>query len=266
MPNRHGKKLSALALFVATLGLVMFAGSPGYAARPSADLPAAANNPVSSRQVTALPASLSASVITYAQRGEGVIRITTRVCGTSRNWQAVAAANGIRPPVYLVLLGQRMSVTCTSTATTSGSKSSSSSGATTVTSSGWVRPLTGCVVSPFGVQRPGHIHAGVDIHAGYGVAIHAIAAGTVTVGYQAGGAGNWTAINHGNGIWSVYMHQSRYAVTSGHVAAGQVIGYVGSTGNASGPHLHFEIHTAGLWHGKVDPVPFMRNHGAALSC
>lgn len=238
----------------------LFGPAAAHAAMPSAD---GMVSSVASRQIHAV--SSTATIVTYAQRGEGVIRITTRVCGNAANWKAVAAANGIKAPVYLVLLGQRIAVTCAPGSASSASSSGKSSSTPPASSSGWFRPVSpGCISSPFGVPRPGHIHAGDDLRASYGTPIHAIAAGTVTVGYQAGGAGYWTAINHGGGVWSVYMHQSRYAVRSGWVAAGQVIGYVGATGNAQGPHLHFEIHTAGLWHGKVDPAVFMRNHGVTL--
>ena len=61
---------------------------------------------------TATVADVAAAASTFARPGEGVIRITSRVCGNANNWRNVAAANGIRPPTYLVLLGQRLSVAC----------------------------------------------------------------------------------------------------------------------------------------------------------
>lgn len=133
-------------------------------------------------------------------------------------------------------------------------------------SSGWTAPVNACVGSPFGEQRSGYTHQGVDLLASYGTPIHAAAAGTVSVAYQAGGAGNYTMINHGGGVWTVYMHQSSYQVTSGYVSAGQVIGYVGSTGDSTGPHLHFEVHPYGLWNQRVDPVKFMADRGVYLGC
>jgi murein DD-endopeptidase MepM/ murein hydrolase activator NlpD len=195
---------------------------------------------------------------TSARPGEGVIRITTRVCGNANNWQNVAAANNIRPPVYLVLLGQLLVVNCV------GGSSAPAPQPAAVATSGWVRPVSACVSSGFG-WRWGRMHNGVDLAAGFGVAIRAAASGTLSVGYQGSGAGNYSMIVHGNGLATVYMHQSRFAVTSGHVNAGQIIGYVGATGNAHGPHLHFEVHTRGLWNGRVDPASFMAARGVGFS-
>jgi murein DD-endopeptidase MepM/ murein hydrolase activator NlpD len=96
------------------------------------------------------------------------------------------------------------------------------------------------------------------------VPIYAAAAGTLTTGWEAGGAGNYTVIDHG-GVQTVYMHQSWFEVTSGWVNAGQTIGYVGSTGDSRGSHLHFEVHTGGLWNdgGKVNPVWWMADRGVS---
>lgn len=67
-------------------------------------------------------------------------------------------------------------------------------------------------------------------------------------GYDGGGAGNYVTLEHGSGITSVYMHLSRFAdgVDGRQVQAGQVIGYVGSTGGSTGPHLHFEVRVDGV--------------------
>lgn len=249
--HRHLLRVTAVVA-VAFLGNCL-ALTPVAAAAPT-ELPATV-----AVETTATTADLqisSAATVTYARAGEGVIRITTRVCGTAANWPAVAAANGIRPPVYLVRLGQRLTVSCTGGAAASN---------TPVVTTGWVAPVRACVVSGFG-WRWGRMHNGVDLAAGYGVAIRAAHSGTVHTSYQAGGAGYYTTIEHGGGLATVYMHQSRFAVRSGWVATGQVIGYVGATGNATGPHLHFETHTAGLWAGRVNPVTFMAARGVHLGC
>jgi len=216
-----------------------------------------------------VPQPLAVATTTAARPGEGVIRITTRICGNANNWQNVAATNGIRAnsnPPYLVLLGQMLTVPCV------GGTAPVQQAAPPVRASGWTNPVPGaCLGSPFGerrIDKNGNVyyHRGWDLKAGYGVPIHAAAVGTVSVGYQSGGAGYYTMINHGGGIWTVYMHESSFAVRSGWVGTGQVIGYVGSTGNSSGPHLHFEVHTSGLWNGRVNPVGFMSNKGVRLGC
>ena len=81
-------------------------------------------------------------------------------------------------------------------------------------------------------------------------------AGKVTrTAYQAGGAGNYVSINHLDGFASVYMHMTHYVVSAGQeVSAGQLIGYVGSTGLSTGPHLHFGISYAGTY---VNPLAYI---------
>ncbi len=90
-----------------------------------------------------------------------------------------------------------------------------------------------------------HDNNAVDLAIGKGTPIHAAAAGTVLLartGYN-GGFGNVVIINHPNGTQTLYAHQSKIATYAGaHVDQGQVIGYVGSTGHSTGPHLHFEVH------------------------
>lgn len=86
-------------------------------------------------------------------------------------------------------------------------------------------------------------HSGVDLAAPEGTPIYATRSGVVdTADYQAGGAGYYVQINHGDGYRSIYMHMTHYIVGYGdYVTQGQVIGYCGSTGGSTGPHLHFGI-------------------------
>ena len=97
-------------------------------------------------------------------------------------------------------------------------------------------------------------HAGEDIPASYGAEILAAASGTVTTAGWVSGYGNYTVIDHGGGTMTAYGHQSSILVSVGqHVEQGQLIGYVGSTGNSTGPHLHFEVSQNG---STVDPKSF----------
>lgn len=129
-------------------------------------------------------------------------------------------------------------------------------------SSGWVSPLKSyTLTSPFGMRvHPvlgyERMHEGVDMSAPTGTPIYAAKSGKVTVtSYQAGGAGNYVSINHGDGFSSIYMHMTRYIVSKGqYVTAGQVIGYVGSTGLSTGPHLHFGISYNGTY---VNPMKYV---------
>jgi len=90
------------------------------------------------------------------------------------------------------------------------------------------------------------MHAGIDFGAPYGSPIYAVADGTVTFAGRHGGHGNYVRLQHGGGLDTGYGHMSRIAVAPGsRVRAGQVIGYVGSTGLSTGPHLHFEAYRGG---------------------
>lgn len=89
-------------------------------------------------------------------------------------------------------------------------------------------------------------HTGVDMGAPSGTPIRAAAAGIIVMNATGGPYGNHTLISHGNGLFSMYAHQSRFGAEEGQkVMKGDVIGYVGSTGYSTGPHLHFEIHVGG---------------------
>lgn len=116
------------------------------------------------------------------------------------------------------------------------------------------RPVPGAVTSGFGA-RGGGFHPGVDMNATYGAPIHACRGGTiVSAGWQ-GGYGNAVVIDHGGGMATLYAHQSRLAATVGQqVNAGDIIGYVGSTGYSTGPHLHFEVRVNG---SPIDPAPYL---------
>ena len=123
-----------------------------------------------------------------------------------------------------------------------------------------VRPVSGGITSPFGPRidpitgNPG-FHTGVDLQATYGTPILACRSGTVVIASPQGGYGNAVVIDHAGGMATLYAHQSRMAVLPGQVVkAGDVIGYVGATGYATGPHLHFEVRLDG---NPVNPVSFL---------
>jgi murein DD-endopeptidase MepM/ murein hydrolase activator NlpD len=124
----------------------------------------------------------------------------------------------------------------------------------TPSSSGLIWPVSGPITSPFG-WRWGRMHQGIDIGVGYGTPIHAAAAGTVIYCGWEEGYGNLVVIDHGGGLATAYAHQESIAVTCGQqVSQGQVIGYVGATGHATGPHLHFEVRING---NPVDPLGYL---------
>ena len=124
-------------------------------------------------------------------------------------------------------------------------------------SSGLIMPAQGPVTSYFGyryhpILHFTRFHAGIDIGAGWGSPIVAAADGQVAAAGWAGGYGREVQIAHGGGIVSLYGHMSEIATSAGsYVHAGQVIGYVGSSGLSTGPHVHFEVRMNGA---PVNPL------------
>jgi murein DD-endopeptidase MepM/ murein hydrolase activator NlpD len=119
------------------------------------------------------------------------------------------------------------------------------------TREGLMRPVPGWETSGYGMRRHPvlgytRMHRGIDFHAPYGSPIYAVTDGVVEFAGRHGGHGNFVKLGHGGGLETGYAHMSRIAVTPGErVRRGEVIGYVGSTGLATGPHLHFEVYEHG---------------------
>lgn len=145
------------------------------------------------------------------------------------------------------------------TASSSGSGSGSSSGGI-VSESGYIWPTDSrYITSSYGMRvHPifgyNKMHTGIDIAASYGTNVYASKSGTVTTANWGwgGGYGNYVEIDHGGGNYTLYAHMSSLAVSEGQrVEQGQVIGYCGSTGNSTGPHVHFEIFEG---YSRLDPL------------
>lgn len=126
----------------------------------------------------------------------------------------------------------------------------------------WMVPVPWYVLcSPFGMRlhpiyNVWRMHYGVDLGCDQGEPIYASRSGVVTVtDYEEDGAGNYVYINHGDGYTSIYMHMTYYIVSAGdYVTQGQVIGYVGDTGAATGAHLHFGITYNGTYVNPMDYI------------
>lgn len=135
-------------------------------------------------------------------------------------------------------------------------------GAGAVSGDGWAWPADGPITSYFGENRAAYgLHFGLDIGAQCGAPIRAAGAGTVEQAGPASGYGNWIVIDHGGGITTIYGHMYNDGVgthTGAVVTAGQQIGAVGSAGQSSGCHLHFQTENNGT---PIDPVGFLASRG-----
>ncbi len=147
-------------------------------------------------------------------------------------------------------------------AAAAASQPAASGGSASVTGTGvfgWPVPSCTYITSRFGLRvhpitGEQKNHSGIDIGADYGAAIVAADGGTVSLAGVKGGYGNCVMINHGNGYVTLYGHMSSVSVSSGQVVSkGETIGYVGSSGVATGPHCHFEIFSGG---SRIDPEQF----------
>ena len=147
-------------------------------------------------------------------------------------------------------------------ATTAPSGGSGNNGSSTPSSGGsWLRPCSYTYMSsPFGFRTAptagaSSYHQGVDLAAPANTPVYASRSGIVTTTTYSGSAGYYVTINHGDGFSSIYMHLNNYVVSAGQaVSAGQLIGYVGRTGIATGYHLHFGIAYNGAY---VNPCAYV---------
>lgn len=123
-------------------------------------------------------------------------------------------------------------------------------------------PIEGRVASSFGerqdpINGEGAFHTGIDIDAPYGTPVHAAADGTVNIAETVRGYGREVVIDHGHDVSTLYGHLSSIAVLAGqHVIRGQVIGYLGDSGRATGPNLHYEVRVHNV---PVNPHKYLRS-------
>lgn len=163
-----------------------------------------------------------------------VVVKTTKENGVTTNQEIVSSTVTKEPVNEIVAVGTKTVKTYSYTASRGGTSSK-----------GFIRPANGIVTSNYG-SRSGGFHTGVDFANSTGTAVVAAKAGTVVWAAQKGGYGKYIIIDHGNGIQTLYAHNSALKVSVGqHVEQGQVIALMGSTGNSSGPHCHFEVRVNG---------------------
>ncbi|MER6520981.1 LysM peptidoglycan-binding domain-containing M23 family metallopeptidase [Streptomyces sp. NPDC001553] len=149
-----------------------------------------------------------------------------------------------------------------------GGDTSGDTSANAGTGTGFVAPVGGGISTQYrasGAMWSSGYHTGVDFIASSGTTVKAVGAGTVVSAGWGGAYGNEVVIRHADGKYSQYGHMSSLSVSTGQsVTPGQRIGLSGSTGNSSGPHLHFEIRTGPSYGSDVDPLAYLRSKGVSI--
>ena len=176
--------------------------------------------------------------------------------------QAIEELNASSAQVS-AMLKERQAARAAAAAAAAAAQSSGGQGA----SDNWVQgtgqlgwPVSGEITSPYGyrvhpIWGTTIYHSGIDIGVDEGTPVHAADGGVVVWSGWMGGYGYAVVIDHGNGLSTLYGHNSELAVDEGQsVAKGQVISYAGSTGNSTGPHVHFEVRVNG---DPVDPMGYL---------
>jgi len=177
--------------------------------------------------------------------------------------QAIEELNASSAQVSAMLKERQAARAAAAAAAAAAAQSSSGQGA----SDNWVQgtgqlgwPVSGEITSPYGyrvhpIWGTTIYHSGIDIGVDEGTPVHAADGGVVVWSGWMGGYGYAVVIDHGNGLSTLYGHNSELAVDEGQsVAKGQVISYAGSTGNSTGPHVHFEVRVNG---DPVDPMGYL---------
>ncbi len=191
-------------------------------------------------------------------------------------WQGLYAANrktiGADPD--LILPGQRLSlrgkaaVTTATTGTHTSSDGAEQGGQQTAHRHSLVAPVNAAMGTPYhkaGSSWSKGYHTGVDFPVPTGTSVRAVGAGQVVSAGWGGSFGYQVVIRHGDGRYTQYAHLSAISVRAGQtVDAGRRIGRSGSTGNSTGPHLHFEVRTGPGFGSDIDPVAYLRAGGVRI--
>ncbi|MEL5953684.1 LysM peptidoglycan-binding domain-containing M23 family metallopeptidase [Streptomyces sp. CLV115] len=134
--------------------------------------------------------------------------------------------------------------------------------------SGYVHPVPGNHTTGYrasGSNWSSGSHTGIDFPVATGTSVKSITSGTVVTAGWGGAYGNQVVIKHADGHYSQYGHLSSISVSAGQaVSAGQQLGLSGATGNATGPHLHFEVRTGPAYGSDIDPIAFLASHGISV--
>lgn len=202
--------------------------------------------------------------------GDWLSTIAQKECGKADKWRAIYGANKrvIGPDPNVIHPGQKLKLPGCSVAKPVQMEPVADSAPV---SADWVKPIDGGIITqPFRNASPMYglgYHTGVDITAPQGTPVKAVTNGSVVAGSAGSAYGIHVIIRHTDGSYTLSAHLSGKATTGGTVKTGDVIGYVGSTGNSSGPHLHLEKRTQATAYADgvfSDPIAWLRSNGVQI--
>ncbi|WP_335932868.1 M23 family metallopeptidase [Streptomyces sp. PTD5-9] len=275
--------VAAAGVGAAVIALPLFGAAGAHAATP-ASAPAAAHT-VPAQRAAEKPAAITYSVVA----GDYLSKIAAEH-GVEGGWQKLYQDNRevigddpslIHPGAKLTLGAQGSShsapagggagAALPSKALSAPSVAAAAKAATASApaarsnASGYVHPVPGNHTTGYrasGSNWSSGSHTGIDFPVFTGTSVKAITSGTVVTAGWGGAYGNQVVIKHPDGRYSQYGHLSSISVSAGQsVTAGQQIGLSGSTGNATGPHLHFEVRTGPAYGSDIDPIAYLAAHG-----
>lgn len=211
------------------------------------------------RRLPKLPSKRYAGVVMTAFLGAGIVALAVGLVSPDATWPGAAGGDPTKQP-----LAVEDRLNALDRANRSQDRDGPAFNLGQSAPDVWLLPIQATfeITSLYG-GRWGGFHYGVDLAAPYGTPYYAAHAGVVTLARFDGGYGNAVRIDHGNGTETVYGHSSRLLVAEGQrVQAGQAIGLIGSTGDSTGPHLHFEVNVNGT---KLNPMQYLLTHGVDIA-
>ncbi|HSA49927.1 MAG TPA: transglycosylase family protein [Yinghuangia sp.] len=277
-------------------GLTKNSGTPsidtGSAAKPVAAASSASSSAASSSagsdnasasgaQATqsSKPAAAQTTAATYSVVAGDTLSKIANTHDVAGGWQKLYQDNRSVIGGNPNMIHQGQKLTLNGKASASASNSASSAATTTATasdkaassqetsSSGYVRPVSGAPHGSYGNSGSlwSNGHTGEDFSAASGTPVKAVTSGTIVKAGWGGAYGNEIVIKHADGKYTQYGHLSSLSVSVGQkVATGQQVGLAGSTGNSTGPHLHFEVRTTPSYGSDVNPLAYLRAHGVNI--
>lgn len=211
-----------------------------------------------------------AAAQTYTVTSGDTLSKIAKEQGVDGGWQQLYEANRdlIGDDPNLIIPGQELTLATDGADTAAAEAAEATAETTTETAAGFTAPVDAAVSTGYAVAGAlwsSGYHTGVDFSAPEGTPVVAVTEGEVVAAGDGGAYGNQVVVRHPDGHYSQYGHLSSIAVAVGQqVSAGDQVGAVGATGNATGPHLHFEVRTGPDYGSDVDPVAYLRSNGVAL--